>query len=57
MNIMEKDTKCDLCENKDNCEPHLINVRCSCDTRIHVINCPGYICPLYKIGERCDKNE
>lgn len=48
----EKDTKCDLCKNKDICEPNLIDITCSYDTRIHVINCPGYICPWDKIGGR-----
>lgn len=48
----EKDTKCDLCENEDICEPNLIDITCSYDTRIHVINFPGYICPWDKIGGR-----
>ena len=43
--IVEKDTKCDLCNNKGECEDYLIDCTHSEDTRRHVINGIGYICP------------
>ena len=43
--IVEKDTKCDLCNNKGECEDYLIDCTRSEDTRRHVINGIGHICP------------
>ena len=43
--IVEKDTKCDLCNNKGECKDYLIDCTRSEDTRRHVINGIGHICP------------
>ena len=45
MPYAEKDTKCDLCDNRSECENYLIDRTHSEDTRRHVINGIGYICP------------
>ena len=44
-NYVEKDTKCDLCSNRSECEEYLIDCTHSADTRRHVINGIGHICP------------
>lgn len=44
-NYIEKDTKCDLCDNRSECEDYLIDCTHSEDTRRHVINGIGHICP------------
>ena len=43
--FIEKDTKCDLCDNRSECEDYLIDCTHSEDTRRHVINGIGHICP------------
>ena len=43
--IVEKDTKCDLCDNRGECEDYLIDCTHSEDTRRHVVNGIGHICP------------
>ena len=45
-NYVEKDTKCDLCNNRSECEEYLIDCTYSADTRRHVINGIGHFCPL-----------
>ena len=40
----ETDTKCDLCEHKNQCE--LLEITCSVDTRRHFVRGIGYTCPL-----------
>lgn len=42
---VEKDTKCDLCDNRSECEEYLLDCTHSSDTRRHVINGIGHICP------------
>jgi hypothetical protein len=42
----EKDTKCDICDRRSECEPYLLRSTHSYDTREHVIPGLGYICPL-----------
>ena len=44
-NYVEKDTKCDLCDNRNECEDYLLDCTHSSDTRRHVINGIGHICP------------
>ena len=39
----ERDTRCDLCDRKSECE--LMDITHSKDTRTHVLNAFGYICP------------
>ena len=52
--IVEKDTKCDLCNNKGECEDYLIDCTSSEDTRRHVINGIGHICPkVIRNSTRC----
>ena len=42
----EKDTKCDICDRRSECEPYLLRSTYSYDTREHVIPGLGYNCPL-----------
>ena len=49
--IVEKDTECDLCDNRDECEDYLIDCTCYEDTRRHVINGMGHVCPKKYKGE------
>ena len=42
---VEKDTICDLCNKRDKCEEYLIDCTVTADTRRHVINGIGHICP------------
>ena len=48
----ERDTRCDLCDNKGECEDYLIDCTRYEDTRRHVINGMGHICPKRYKGER-----
>lgn len=41
----EKDTECDLCDRKEQCFLHLLDITRFEDTRSHAIKEPGYICP------------
>lgn len=50
----EKDTKCDLCEFKSKCEPYLFDCTMLCDTRKHVTNSIGHICPKNIRYAPCD---
>ena len=45
INYVERDTRCDLCDNKGECEDYLIDCTRYEDTRRHVINGMGHICP------------
>lgn len=44
-NYVEKDTKCDLCDDRSECEDYLIDCTHSFDTRRHLINSIDYVCP------------
>ena len=48
---VERDTRCDLCDNKSECEDYLIDCTRYEDTRRHVINGMGHICPKRYKGE------
>ena len=45
-NYVEKDTKCDLCDNRSECKEYLIDCTHSADTRRNVLNGIGHFCPL-----------
>ena len=47
----ERDTRCDLCDNRGECEDYLIDCTRYEDTRRHVINGMGHICPKKYKGE------
>ena len=49
----ERDTRCDLCDRKSECE--LMDVTHSKDTRTHVLNAFGYICPKEAIVSKAAK--
>lgn len=42
---VEKDTKCDLCDNRSKCEEYLLECTFLSDTRRHFIPMMGFICP------------
>lgn len=42
---VEKDTICDLCNKRDKYKKYLIDCTVMADTRRHVINSIGHICP------------
>ena len=50
----EKDTKCDLCDRKSECD--LLECTHSLDTRRHFIPMLGYSCPLEVKEEENGKN-
>ena len=52
INYVERDTRCDLCDNKGECEDYLIDCTRYEDTRRHVINGMGHICPKRYKGEK-----
>ena len=51
-NEVERDTRCDLCDNRGECEDYLIDCTRYEDTRRHVINGMGHICPKRYKGEK-----
>lgn len=42
---VEKDTKCDSCDDRSKCEEYLIECTSLSDTRRHFIPMSGFVCP------------
>ena len=51
INYVERDTRCDLCDNRGECEDYLVDCTRYEDTRRHVINGMGHVCPKRYKGE------